>query len=396
MENITGHVMDRSCNKRPLPYSNNCRKKWISEANCAHLRENVVNIPSVYNKIFASTWVNRNCVVIGTKCNKLVEINMKTKEKREIPLIRSPHPREVPDTTAGVHSISINPSRSFMATGGLNVNDLALYTLPDYQPYAIGEFHQGWLFGISWINDVMLLTGSRDGNIALWTLLHVDGYDKFEAECGIYRKTPIDICKAKEVERIRDTYYNPYNQKLASIGYGKDNEDAKMCILDVKRLSPLHNRVLPLPHYEENVVVSGHAENNVFAVGSLKHLMLIDDRDPKTHDFTSIKNLGHAQGIRSLSFQENTITIGASGPNLFFYDIRSRSYLHDALEKPIEKKTTPGFVLQNHQYHIFRGQHRSVDTSIMTHCYDDSGMRLFAAGGPLALTLFGNYAAVWE
>lgn len=64
---------------------------------------------------------------------------MKTKEKREIPLIRSPHPREVPDTTAGVHSISINPSRSFMATGGLNVNDLALYTLPDYQPYAIGE-----------------------------------------------------------------------------------------------------------------------------------------------------------------------------------------------------------------------------------------------------------------
>ena len=56
--------------------------------------------------------------------------------------------------------------------------------------------------------------GSRDGNIALWTLLHVDGYDKFEAECGIYRKTPIDICKAKEVERIRDTYYNPYNQVI--------------------------------------------------------------------------------------------------------------------------------------------------------------------------------------
>ena len=113
--------------------------------------------------------------------------------------------------------------------------------------YHLFQFHQGWLFGISWINDVMLLTGeyfekfgcgwelvdskyqyrfcprlvsdtlsagSRDGNIALWTLLHVDGYDKFEAECGIYRKTPIDICKAKEVERIRDTYYNPYNQVI--------------------------------------------------------------------------------------------------------------------------------------------------------------------------------------
>ena len=41
----------------------------------------------------------------------------------------------------------------------MNVNDMALYTLPDYQPFAVGEFHQSWLFGISWINDFMLCTG---------------------------------------------------------------------------------------------------------------------------------------------------------------------------------------------------------------------------------------------
>ena len=34
--------------------------------------------------------------------------------------------------------------------------------------------------------------------------------------------------------------------------------------------------------------------------------------------------------------------------------------------------------------------------AIYTHCYDDSGTRLFAAGGPLPAGLYGNYAAVWH
>ena len=73
--------------------------------------------------------------------------------------MRSPVPREVPDNSAGIHSIAINPSKTFLATGGHNVNDLALYTLPDYEPYAVGEFHHNWLFGVSWINDFVLCTG---------------------------------------------------------------------------------------------------------------------------------------------------------------------------------------------------------------------------------------------
>ena len=90
---------------------------------------------------------------------QLLEINVQNGTKREIPLMRSPYPREIPEPAAGIHAIALNPSKSFMATGGHNVNDLALYSLPDYQPYAVGEFHHNWLFGISWINDFMLCTG---------------------------------------------------------------------------------------------------------------------------------------------------------------------------------------------------------------------------------------------
>jgi WD repeat-containing protein 40A len=34
--------------------------------------------------------------------------------------------------------------------------------------------------------------------------------------------------------------------------------------------------------------------------------------------------------------------------------------------------------------------------AIYTHCYDPTGTKLFTAGGPLALVLYGNYAALWE
>lgn len=34
--------------------------------------------------------------------------------------------------------------------------------------------------------------------------------------------------------------------------------------------------------------------------------------------------------------------------------------------------------------------------AIYTHCYDSSGTRLFAAGGPLPANLIGNYAGIWH
>ena len=56
--------------------------------------------------------------------------------------------------------------------------------------------------------------------------------------------------------------------------------------------------MITLPQKEENIVISGHDTSPLFAVGSLSHLMLIDDRDPNTTDITSVKILEPAQGIR--------------------------------------------------------------------------------------------------
>ena len=34
--------------------------------------------------------------------------------------------------------------------------------------------------------------------------------------------------------------------------------------------------------------------------------------------------------------------------------------------------------------------------AVYTHCYDPTETKMFAAGGPLALGLYGSYSAVWD
>ena len=54
-----------------------------------------------------------------------------------------------------------------------------------------------------------ILKGARDGNVCLWTIFDVEGFSTYEEECGIYRKTPIEILRTEGIVRIRDTHFNP-------------------------------------------------------------------------------------------------------------------------------------------------------------------------------------------
>ena len=42
------------------------------------------------------------------------------------------------------------------------------------------------------------------------------------------------------------------------------------------------------------------------------------------------------------------------------------------------------------------GGHTKDMAAIYTHCYDESGTRLFVAGGPLQISMKGNYVALFQ
>ena len=62
-----------------------------------------------------------------------------TRQIVHIPSLRSSPDSQAADCPCGIHSIAVNPSKTLLATGGRNTNDLAVYKLPTFDPVCVGE-----------------------------------------------------------------------------------------------------------------------------------------------------------------------------------------------------------------------------------------------------------------
>lgn len=66
-------------------------------------------------------------------------MDLVTKQMAKIPSLKSSERSMPADCPCGIHSIAVNPSRSLLATGAENTNDLAVYRLPTLDPVCVGE-----------------------------------------------------------------------------------------------------------------------------------------------------------------------------------------------------------------------------------------------------------------
>jgi len=344
------------------------------------------------NKVFCSQWLSHKQVIFGTKCNKLMVLDVNTRHLDQIPSLQSSEnslpPNQVQDS--GIHSIEINPSRTLLATGARNSNDVAVYRLPTLDPIMVGEnAHNDWIFDQTWLDDQFLVSGSRDGTLAMWRVTDemIESVTSADHPTHHYSK-PLMVKKCKQADRVRSICFNNRTQEIAVVSLNGFIH----CWNAVRMKQFMSKR---LPHTMENVCLSTDEDCQMYAVGSKAHTDLLDSRTLQPVRKIPSRNSGC--GIRSVSFKGNILTIGTGIGLMLFWDLRACKFLESTMNsnRAVNLKASRGWVKRDEEY-VNQYQTQKYVPAIYTHCYDSSGTRLFAAGGPLQCGLEGNYIGLWQ
>lgn len=342
------------------------------------------------SKVFCSQWLSHKQVIFGTKCNKLMVLDVNTRHMDQIPSLQSSENSIPPDQECGIHSIEINPSRTLLATGAKNSNDIAVYRLPTLDPICVGEkAHSDWIFDQTWLDDQFLVSGSRDGSLALWRVTEEIVDQVTSADIPSYQYIrPLLHKRCKQADRVRSLCFNHRTQEIAVVSL-----NGYIHCWNALRMKQVMSK--KLPHTLENVCLSTDEECQMYAVGSKAHTDLLDSRTLQSVRKIPSRNSGC--GIRSVSFKGNILTIGTGIGLMMFWDLRACKFLESTMNsnRAVQLKASRGWVQRDEMY-MDAFQNQKYNPAIYTHCYDTSGTRLFAAGGPLQCGLKGNYIGLWQ
>lgn len=267
---------------------------------------------SQFDKAFTAAWVSHDEVALGTKCNHLVNLNVNTHAIRTIPLPHNPYRRDG-DPHCGMHAISVNHSCDMIAAGGSDPKDVTVFSLPSYKPVQTLMAHQDWIFGLAWITDCHIATGSRDKTINLWKV------EEGSLAINPYPLTHSDMHRGK----VRDLRFSLNVGRLASL-----SSDGTLKVWD-PNLDLLQSYIMPCP--EELVALAMH--NHLLAAGSKDFVTLLDVRSNQTLANIELQGLD-ACGVRCLSFNRDIITCGGASGHILFYDMRAGKFMPCGTAQP--------------------------------------------------------------
>jgi len=256
----------------------------------------------------------------------------------------------------------------------------------------VGEgAHGDWIFDMTWLDDQFLVSGSRDGSLALWRITDdiVDQVTSSDVPSFVYSR-PLIKKPCKTADRVRAMCFNSRRSELAVI-----STNGYIHCWDGLRFKQVMSK--RLPHAMENVCLSVDDDSFMYAVGSKAHTDLLDART--LQKIRNIPSRNNGCGIRSVSFKGNILTIGTGIGIMLFWDLRAGKFLESTMNsnRAVSLKASKGWMQRDDNFvqNIEMIQQKYLP-AIYTHCYDTSGTRLFAAGGPLQCGLRGNYVALFQ
>lgn len=213
---------------------------------------------------------------------------------------------------------------------------------------------------------------------------------------------PTKLIKCRQSKRIRAMAFNPKRQEIAAISM-----NAAFHYFDIRRFEQKYTKKLsPL---KENVCLTINGDYTIYAIGSASHVQLLDASNARP--LTNPIFVKNEIGIRSVHFRNNMLSIGTGIGSVLFYDLRSHRFLNyddygldhssQAVSRggeQVKLQTNGGWLLRNETYYdnLPFGSNTDNFHAIYSHSYDPSGTRLLTVGGPLTVSLYGHYAALWQ
>ncbi|KAF9107392.1 DDB1- and CUL4-associated factor 12 [Mortierella sp. GBA35] len=298
------------------------------------------------------------------------------------------HGMAAASTSAGVRSLSINPSRTLLAIGSGEPFQVTIYSIPEFESMGIMYGHSDLVFSLTWVTDTVLVTGSRDGSMRVWSMDSTVATTLPSITVPIQVRFPV-LSREEEKTKVRDLSLNKGTGQLMTLtteGYVKlwDREN----YIQISKLK--------LVRSAETVCLTSNADANLFAVGSQSHITVID---PRTSDLVhETESCDEGWGVRALDFKSHIITTGGGYGRIGYYDLRAQRYL-DGFDngQSTRKYQDIGVGWLNHDT-TYAGSISGITirNAVYAMEYDSTGTRLFTAGGPLQLGLFGAYAGLWS
>ncbi|KAG0287353.1 DDB1- and CUL4-associated factor 12 [Linnemannia gamsii] len=291
-------------------------------------------------------------------------------------------------TSAGVRSLSINPSRTLLAIGAGEPFQVTIYSIPEYEPVGIMYGHADLVFSLTWVTDTVLVSGSRDGSMRVWSMHSPVMATLPSVTVPIEVRFPV-LSREEEKTKVRDLSLNKGTGQLMTLtteGYVKlwDRES----YIQISKLKLLRST--------ETVCLTSNADANLFAVGSQSHITLID---PRTSGIVhETESCDEGWGVRALDFKSHIITTGGGFGRIGYYDLRAQRYLDgfDNGQSDRRYQDIGSGWLNRETTYAGSITGITIRNAVYTMQYDSTGTRLFAAGGPLQLGLCGSYAGLWS